>query len=459
MNHLLHLFSSLAFILLFGTAFGYTGNTIPPDSTTGIIDKSAAIIMIEEGRGLFGEGKVKDALIRFREASNKDLNSYKAVYWISACHYNLNNYGYALKYAKKAYAMNPEKITSEIYVVLGESYHRLGIVDSAIMNYNLALEKLSKSRSRVLLIQHHIDECNFVIEQSKKEVKDIKSRLEGDVNSGYDDYGALIRDNGKTLYFTSRRSNTTGGGMNPDDQLYFEDIYKVVWDGEMKEWSDVTNKIPRLNSDGFDALNVISDDGLTGVITLNSTATDAETVTRGSDLCEIKLNKKGDWNRPRAIKNKSINTSYFDGAATVTADGSTMYFVSDRKGEKSSTDIYRVEKVGKKWGKAEQLPMTINTTGRETTPYISADGRYLFFSSNGRVGMGGFDVYVVENRGGEWGQPVNLGHNINGVTDDTHFSYSSELKKGFMSGFRIVGQKASIDIYEVDMTDFSFPKQ
>ncbi|MGY8926522.1 MAG: hypothetical protein ACKVJC_04420, partial [Flavobacteriales bacterium] len=238
--------------------------------------------MIEEGRGLFGEGKVKDALIRFREASNKDLNSYKAVYWISACHYSLNSYGYALKYAKKAYAMNPEKITNEIYVVLGESYHRLGIVDSAIMNYNLALEKLSKSRSRVLLIQHHIDECNFVIEQSKKEVKDIKSRLVGDVNSGYDDYGALIRDNGKTLYFTSRRSNTTGGGMNPDDQLYFEDIYKVVWDGEMKEWSDVTNKIPRLNSDGFDALNVISDDGLTGVITLNSTATDAETVTRGS---------------------------------------------------------------------------------------------------------------------------------------------------------------------------------
>ena len=339
MNHLLHLLSSLAFILLFGTTFGHAGNTIPPDSTTGIVDKSAAIIMIEEGRGLFGEGKVKDALIRFREASNKDLNSYKAVYWISACHYSLNSYGYALKYAKKAYAMNPEKITREIYVVLGESYHRLGIVDSAIMNYNLALEKLSKSRSRVLLIQHHIDECNFVIEQSKKEVKDIKSRLAGDVNSGYDDYGALIRDNGKTLYFTSRRSNTTGGGMNPDDQLYFEDIYKVVWDGEMKEWSDVTNKIPRLNSDGFDALNVISDDGLTGVITLNSTATDAETVTRGSDLCEIKLNKKGEWNRPRAIKNKSINTSYFDGAATVTADGSTMYFVSDRKGEKSSTDI------------------------------------------------------------------------------------------------------------------------
>src|SRR5690606_14357195 len=112
-----------------------------------------------------------------------------------------------------------------------------------------------------------------------------------------------------------------------------------------------------------------------GIMTLNSTATDKKSSTNGSDLCEIKMNTKGTWNSPSIIKNKTINTSYFEGAATLTADGNTMYFVTDRKGEKSSTDIYVVEKVGKKWGEAKPLPMTINTVGRETTPFITPDGR------------------------------------------------------------------------------------
>ena len=80
----------------------------------------------------------------------------------------------------------------------------------------------------------------------------------------------------------------------------------------------------------------------------------------------------------------------------MTADGSTLYFVSDRKGQKKSTDIYVSKKVDKVWGDAVPLSDTINSTGTETTPYITPDGRYLFFSSEGHLGMGGLDVFVSE---------------------------------------------------------------
>ncbi len=434
--------------------------TAPPDSTTTIVDKAAAAYLIEEGRTLFVDGRMKDALIKFRQASVKDGNSWKASYWISKCHYRMDNFGYALKYALSSAEMGDDKIDDEVYYILGTCYHRLGNVDTAIINYQKAKERLPKRRANVLRVDHHIAECEFALAEMAKPSTDemAKSRLLGGINSGYDDYNVVLLGKLPSLYFTSRRSNTTGGGLNPDDQRYFEDTYRCNYDAETKEWKEVTNDLGKLNSTGFDALNFVSPDGLSGVMTLNTTFTGEKKVTRGSDICEIKKNSKGTWNTPKIIKNKTINTSYFEGSATLTADGNTMYFVSDRKGEKKSTDIYVVHRDGKAWGDAEPLPEVINTIGRETTPFITPDGRYLFFSSDGLLGVGGLDTYVVENKGGgEWGTPVNLGISVNTVNNDSHFVYSAEMKKAFISGYEIVGEKSSIDIYEIDMSTFEFP--
>ena len=448
------------FALLFITNSSAFSMTMPPDSTTNIVDKAAAAILIEEGRTLYAEGRMKDALIKFRQASVKDANSWRASYWISKCHYNMDNYGYALQYALSATSLGDDKTDDEVFYILGSCYHRLNNIDTAIINYQKAKERLPKRRAKELRVDHHIAECEFALaEIAKGEPAYQKVQLAGTINSGYDDYNVVLLGNLPSMYFTSRRSNTTGGKLNPDDQRYFEDTYRCTYDAEMKEWLDATNDLGKLNSDGFDALNYVSPDGLSGVLTLNTTATDEAKTTKGSDLCEIKKNNKGTWNSPKIIKNKSINTSYFEGSASLTADGNTMYFVTDRKGEKSSTDIYVVEKNGKSWGVAQPLPESINTEGRETTPYITPDGRYLFFSSDGHLGMGGLDIYVVENKGSEWGTPVNLGIGINSVNNDTHFVYSAEMKKAFISGYEIVGAKSSIDIYEIDMSKFVFPSK
>jgi hypothetical protein len=246
--------------------------------------------------------------------------------------------------------------------------------------------------------------------------------------------------------------------MNPDDQEFFEDVYRAVWDGESARWDSVSNDLGRINSDGFDAISFISKDGLIGLMTINLTATAQKKSTKGSDIFEIELSSKGKWGTPKRINNKSINTSFFEGSATMTSDGNTMYFASDRKGDKSSMDIYMVQKSGKKWGEAKALPMTINTTGYETTPSITDDGRFLFYSSDGLNGMGGLDVYVVENLGeNQWGTPVNLGIMVNSVNNDSHFKYYPEWNKAIMTSFEIIGQKASLDLYEIDMTGYTFP--
>lgn len=434
-------------------------SSTPPDSTSNIVDRAAAAYLIDEGRTFFNQGKVKNALTKFREAAIKDPYSWKASFWVGKCHYRLGNFGYAVRYGNNAILLGGERVDNEVYFNVALAYHQMAKLDSAMINYDIAIAEMPKVRQKELNVSKRRQKCLFAAEVMKNQPTVNRESIKGYINGGFDEYGVVLADNGNTIYFTSRRNNTTGGGMNPDDQLYFEDIYRATKNSDSEEWDDVTNNLGKLNSDGFEALNYLSPDGLWGIVTLNNTATEeGRKATRGSDICEIKKNTKGVFNKPKVISNKSINTSFFEGAATLTADGNTMYFVSDRKGGKSSTDIYMVQKNGKVWGEAEPLPFHINTLGRETTPFISPDGRYLFFSSDGHEGMGELDIYVVENKGGEWGTPVNLGYGINSVNNDTHFVYDEGSKRGYLTGSELIGNKSSLNIFEMDLKDFKIPQ-
>lgn len=428
----------------------------PPDTITGLVDKSAALLMVDQGKQLINDGKVRDALLIFKEASIKDPNSWKPDYWIAYCHYHLNNFGYARQYGLEAVAKGNGDVDKDIYNILGSSFHRSGSLDSAAMYYTIALKELSKSRSRELRIETKIAECAYA-KEAMKTASNQRVSMRGEVNSGFNEYSPLLTEDGKRMYFTSRRGNTTGGRVNPDDQEYFEDIYSAVWNEATQQWDSVTNNVERLNTEGFDAMSYISRDGLYALIVYNNTATSDKRITGSSDICEAEFTKKGKWAPPRVISNKTINTTFMEGAATLTADGNTMYFVSDRKGDKRSTDIYVVHRQGKKWGIAQALPDSVNTVGRETTPYITPDGRYLFFSSDGHTGMGGLDVYVCENTGSGWSSPMNLGASVNSVNDDTHFKIYRELGKAVMAGFSLQGQKSSMDMYELDLSKIVLP--
>jgi tetratricopeptide (TPR) repeat protein len=430
-----------------------TGVAIPPDSTSTIAEKTAAMYLIEEGKALYTEGKIRDAINKFRDAAKKDVTSWKAPFWISRCHYELYNYGYALKYANDAVLLNNNEVDKEVYEILAESYHRLGKIDSAIYNYEMGIKMLNKNRAAELRMPLRLEQAKFAKTQLEKGIGNQRVHLTGNVNSGYNDYSPVIFNGGKSMYFTSRRSNTTGGKQNPDDQQFFEDIYSAKWNPEINEWDSITNRLGRLNNDGFESVSYISEDGLTALITLNNSAVeDPKVVTKSSDIAEVKWTKQGQWSAPKLL-DKTINSSFYDGNGTLTADGQTMYFVSERNANSKMSDIYVSYKQGNAWSKAEALPIEINSKGRETTPFITPDGRYLFFSSNGHPNsMGGYDVYVVERMGSSWGPVKNLGPAINTVNDDFGFKVYNSVKKAYVNGMEVVDEKASLDIYEFDTT-------
>lgn len=429
---------------------------MPEDSSVNIVNRTAAILLIEEGKNLYYETKYREALIRFKDAYIKDKYNHLCSFWLGKCHYDLYNYGYAKQYAYQAQALNKEE-THDILILMAQSFHQLNELDSALICYQKLLEKLPKQRIKDLRIEFNIASCNYALEQ--KAAGKINKRVEfpESVNTGFNEYAPVLTHNGKTLYFTSRKENTTGGRSNPDDNQYFEDNYRVVWNEDTKTWDSITNQMDRLNSAGFDCISYLSADGLKGLMTVNTTATDLKEKTQGSDIFEITFSDKGKWQTPKLLRNKTINSSFFDGSATMTADGSTMFFVSDRRADKYGTDIFMVRKNGNKWGEAIPVSDSINTEYNETTPYISPDGRFLFFSSKGHPGMGGYDIFVSENMGSTWTKPINLGAEINTVNDDTHFQYYAKLKKAVSAGMSLYDLKGQLDIFEYDMNQIQLP--
>lgn len=434
-----------------------TNFILPPDSSVRLIDRAASIILIDEGKQLLNQGKTRDALTRFRQAQIKDQYSYRAAFWVGRAHYNLSNFGYALKYALKAQELSSE-LNGEICFLLGESYHRKNSLDSAAMYYEKASTRLSRSKMRVYRVQKLMDDLAYADSLSKIEKKYNKNLTSGEVNSGFDDYSPILVPEMNKLYFVSRRPDTEGGELNPEDQRYFEDIYRAKWNDETQEWDSITNDLGRINSKGFDAVGHIADEGRRMYMTVNTSIIDIKNNTHGSDICISEMNRLNNWSTPKPIKNKTINTSYFDGAPTLTEDENTMYFVSDRRGEHHMSDIYVVHKDGRKWGTAVPLPDNVNTPFNETTPFITPDGKYLFYSSEGFRGMGGYDVYVTENLGdGKWSDPVNIGHEFNTVNNDTHFKYYEGVDKVFLASYLLQGKKASINIFDLDVKGWEIP--
>jgi len=120
---------------------------------------------------------------------------------------------------------------------------------------------------------------------------------------------------------------------------------------------------------------------------------------------------------------KAINSVYFESHACLSADGNILYFTSNRKGGYGALDIYKSEKTDRdEWGKPANMGPTLNSPYNEDTPFITKDGSMIFFSSQGHVTMGGYDIFVSTLLpDGSWTVPENLGYPVNGPDDELFY--------------------------------------
>lgn len=343
----------------------------------------------------------------------------------------------AIPYLEKAYQLNPN-VAPDIHYLLGRAYHLNMEWDKAIKEYNnygMTLD-VKRNADQISDTKKKIQECKNGKELVQHPARVFIDNVGPSINTQYREYGPIISADESEMIFTSRRPNTTGGKL-ADDGLFFEDLYISLFrDGK---WLPATNMGSPINTPEHDATAGLSPDGQILYIYKDE---------NGGDIYQSFL--EGDeWTAPKEMGGK-INSKSHESSVSLAPDNKTLYLVSDRPGGYGDRDIYKVVLNDKaKWGEPENLGPVINTQYAEEGVDIQADGKTLFFSSQGHNTMGGFDIFKSHcDSTGKWSEPENLGYPVNTPGDDVFFSISASGKHGYYASVKKDGL-GDLDIYKI----------
>ncbi|MGD1841641.1 MAG: OmpA family protein [Thermonemataceae bacterium] len=240
----------------------------------------------------------------------------------------------------------------------------------------------------------------------------------------YLQYFPVLTADQSSLIFTSLLNKLDG-----DENLL---ISRRLEDGS---WSAPESLSTRINTPSNEGTCSISADGKTLVFT-----SCAGRENFGS--CDLFISKKyGDeWTEPINMGG-NINTGAWESQPALSADGKTLYFISDRR-KGYGKDIYvSYLDDNDEWQPALNLGDSVNTKGEELSPFIHANGKTLFFSSNGYVGLGGLDLFKTSYEAGNWTEPVNLGYPINDYNDQVSLFVTIDGKKAYYADEKKQGRR------------------
>jgi outer membrane protein OmpA-like peptidoglycan-associated protein len=238
-----------------------------------------------------------------------------------------------------------------------------------------------------------------------------KENLGEGVNSVEDDLGPIISSDGKTLYFARQNVKDNIGGVYDD-----EDIWISHWQEDA--WSEAVNMGRSINTGLADNLVAVSADNNTMIFEKdNALALRHRTATGWSEFEKLDLTFKNEYD-------------YF--VASLSADGKAVIFSAMLKQnsyydpKRKEGDLYvSVKDKNNKWSIPVNLGKSVNTAGDETSPFLSADGKTLYFATDGRPGYGYQDIFFTRRTGEgwtEWSKPMNLGPGVNTPGFDAYYT-------------------------------------
>ncbi len=385
------------------------------------------------------------ALENYIKAYKMLPNNAKISYKIGICYLKTDAKVKALDYLTKSYNQN-SNLTNNIYFSLGQAYQYNLNFDKAIKNFNIYKEN-SRNIKKIALANKHINECILAKNMIKTPINGKITPI-SEINTRFSEYSPMVNCDETVMFFTSRRSNTTGKAKDYFDNKYYEDIY--VSKKVNGTWSKPKPLTTRVNTKKHDSNVGLSPDGKTLFIYRSN--------KRNGDIYKSTL-VNNEWTKPKALP-KPINSKSTESSVCLTNDGKTMFFVSDRKSSIGGKDIYycTLQNNGK-WGKAINIGENINTKFDEDAIFLSPDEKTLYFSSKGHNTMGGYDIFKsTKNNKGEWNTPENIGYPINSVYDDIFFVLSADKKKGYFTTTNKNGSNDK-DIFVIDFSTEKVKKQ
>jgi len=288
---------------------------------------------------------------------------------------------------------------------LGNAYLIDNQIDKALETYQRFRDKVEGNRGLLVstrnfdfeYLQMQMEACRRAKKMMRQPVSYSAANIGTPVNTPLAEYNPVISGDGSTLVFTAEKKFYTGVFMSRKK------------DGQ---WGAPINLLPQLGIDGDCETTSLSHDGTQLYL------------YREDDLdgnLYVSYYEDGSWSEIHKLGDH-INTEYWESHAFISRDKSKLYFTSNRPGGYGDLDIYVSQRQSDgSWGEPTNMGPTINTPWREDTPFLTEDGKSLFFSSEGHYNMGGFDVMVSHRTSRGWAEPQNLGYPINTTDHDRFF--------------------------------------
>ena len=336
-----------------------------------------------------------------------------------------------------------------VYFYLARSFHAEERYEEAIGYYKDYLRAVDRDSVNRPFVKDAIRSCAYGLRVRYRDGEGYVENLGEAVNSIGDDFKPIQSPNYEgTLYFSSAREGNLGGRRNPeglrDEEfgLYGSDMFTTtIVNGQ---WDETTPMSYLLNSPRHDVVVDFSKTGdrlyyykgytlYAGDVLIDTFRTTAEARALRPTVFES----------PAAPERGDVEMHLYN--------DTTLLFASRRPGGAGGLDLYITQYRNGVWRLAESLGPAINSAYDETSPFLSRDGRTLYFSSN-RAGqsLGGYDIFrsVYDDATQTWSTPENLLVPVNSAGDDLHFRLGRGGFKGYFSSSRKSGM-GKRDLYSV----------
>ncbi|GAA4311073.1 OmpA family protein [Mucilaginibacter gynuensis] len=378
-----------------------------------------------------------EAMAKLTKAIEEDPKFIEAHFQLADISRQRRLYKQAVEHYRQVVAINPE-FTRFVYLKLGEVEIGDGQYAQAQQHLEKYLAYPNNTPQNIAYSQKLIIDCKFGIQALQHPVKFDPQNIGPEINTADDEYLPVATADESTLIFTRKINNN-------------EDFYKSVKPDN--KWQTATYLSNQINTPTYnEGAQSISQDGRYLFFTGCNRP-------EGLGRCDIYIAQKrgDDWGKPIGL-NPPVNTAAWESQPSISADGRTLYFVSNKAGGLGGYDIWKTVLTDNGWAEPENLGPNINTPYDEQSPFIHPDDNTLYFCSNGWPGMGNKDLFISRlGKDEKWQKPENLGYPINSGGDENGLTLTANGRYAFFSSNKLKGL-GGFDIYTFEMPQNIRPK-
>ena len=404
-----------------------------------------ALNVYKEGVSAYDYLDFNKAEIDFKDAISLDNKFYEAFYMLGELMAKQSRFSEASLYYKKTVKID-SLFFKPVFFNLANAEMMSGDYSNALAHFRVYLAQEGMSSTNKIAAAKSIKTCEFALKAIKKPVPFSPVNLGNGINTNDDEYWPSITADGQTLMFTRQLNIANNPGFRGVAQ---EDFY--ISNFSDKAWQRAFNAGTPLNSFENEGAQTLSSNGSYMFFTgCNRPG--------GLGNCDLYFSalSNGKWSEPSNL-GLPVNSNRWESQPSISADGRTLFFSSGRNGGSGGKDLWLSRLNGNnKWTEPVNLGNEINTDGDEMSPFIHFDGKTLYFASDGREGMGGFDLFMTRMKDDStWTEPRNLGYPINTTNDELGLIIESGGQRAYFSSIR--DKSKGKDIFSFNLYESARP--